>query len=198
MAFPLGVEGLYQVTITHTYFGQSCQNKFWYQFTTGFSHSAENLATGFINTVLGILGTIRSDDITADILDVKNMGDGSDFYQVLTTAGAGDDIGTPQSPQDAWAFTLATANWLVGKGGKRFVGVTESQLDMGGVADSATEALLEAVADVLDSPFTVTGNIYRPVIVSPANTRHAGDIIEPIVTCLPNFAKSTQNSRKPF
>lgn len=196
MAFPLGVEGLYRLVQSYTYEGQTCQNGYWYQFTSGFSHSAAQLSAAFAADILPLLTVLRHTSITTDVLDVKNMGDGSDYFTFMYATGAGVNAGTSQSKFDAWSITLASANWLVGKGGKRYAGLTESMLDGGGVANSTVEADLDALAIALADPLINGGTTYMPVIVSPANTRHSGNLIEPIVAALAHYPKSTQNSRK--
>lgn len=196
MAFPLGIEGLYELTQTYEYLGRRCQNKYWYLATEEVVHSASALLTRFAEDVLIYLPDLRHTSIGIDLLSAKNMGNGADFATLATDNGAGTNSGTQQSKFDAWSITLVTGNWLVGKGGKRYAGLTETMLDAGGVASAALEPVLDTLAAVLSNVLTGTGGQYTPVILSPANTRHEGDLIEPIINAIPNYAKSTQNSRK--
>jgi hypothetical protein len=90
---------------------------------------------------------------------------------------------------------LHTSDRKVRAGGKRYVGVSETD-QSGGIAASGVLAVLDNLADVLNDTFGDVSNIYKIILYTPGNLATGGAPASVQVASV-NYARlTTQSSRK--
>lgn len=137
--------GLYELVLRSNFFAQNCINRWNYVSagTPGTSHPSFGLAVSFGavdtaglfpgGTVLGNLQAILSAAVHFTSIQVKNIYDPTDFYEVFFPDDpVGGQAGDAGSPFQAYGFVSNQVSLAIAKGHKRFVGVTEGIVASGG------------------------------------------------------------------
>lgn len=159
---------LYEVILNQNFFGNRCVNR-WNYVSGGVPGSVSGsyaLAFGFgaiydaiaippaypPNTVIGKLVGLQSQSVQFVQITVQNVYDPVDFYQTpFDPALTGFVSGDAESPALAYGFRTNVVNRDIGRGTKRFVGVTENADSNGGVIGSTGLALMDAVAEAMSA-----------------------------------------------
>jgi len=124
-------------------------------------------------------------------LQLASPGQQASYYP---TAENGSDTGAALPAFFNHYFRAASVDSRIKKGRKALAGVTEPMVDGTGLASGFT-ALAAAFAGWLASPLLVGDDTFYPVLLSPANQRHTGNLSANIVSAS-WVSWSTQSSRK--
>lgn len=161
----------YEVTLQQLYFGQECINRWNYQSAAppsgtsgaylcavGMGAIADDDTPAFdITTILGKLQQLQSTSVTFVELVVKTLYSVTDFYTYsFPTGTVGTGGGEPMSPTMALGFSSDRTRANIRRSQKRFVGLTESVLDAGGVLSSSYATSAQVLGTMMGNPNTVT------------------------------------------
>lgn len=172
--------GLYEVVLTSTYFSQQNINRWNYLSSGDLSgiSGAFGLAYAFgaiydegypTDTVLAAIAGMVSNEYRFEQLTIKNVYVPTDFFQVpFVELYQGSQSGVGMSPTAAYGFRTNLVRTDVARGTKRFSGVTENNVDAGGVIATAFEATVNLVASRMSEEIFhsegASSNGYAPVI----------------------------------
>lgn len=176
---------LYELTLRGSYFGQQTVNR-WNYVSTGVEASVSGSfglidAFGAIDTS-GVFPPLKpfqlimnclSSSFAVDTIEARACSnyDVEDFYErPFLTPYAGNISATQgMSPTQAYGFRTSRVRLDIDRGTKRFAGVTEGNVDAGGVVIAGMQTLLNAAADAMSEvlSFDDEGNIisYAPCVV---------------------------------
>ncbi len=190
------VGDLLQILMSTSVGGQIFQNVFHYACTAAGGGGVDELLDEFDTLIASNVEGIIHESGTIIGSRVKNLDNLLEFAQ-QTLNRVGNRTGELLPIWEGFTFHLPTTDLRVHNGRKNFGPIGESDQN-GAVPAAALAGALDAVAGGLDSPLiTDTQGTYVPIIWSPANDHHTGDLmVFPGVTQV-GFV-STQNSRKPF
>lgn len=176
---------LYEAVLRTSYFNQQCINR-WNYNSSGTPAAVSGSfalasAMGFIydgvppapvaDTIMAQIVGIVSTSVILEGFEVRAIYDVADFYSSPFPAGAaGGASGTAMSPTAAYGFRTNRVVQNIRRGTKRFVGVSESFVDGGGVITSAMQEALGELATLMSATLTYDdeGNTvtFVPVVVS--------------------------------
>lgn len=188
----------YQLRDKQDYRGQLCLNVYYYVQTEG-TEGAESLANAFFQDVVSAVRPLQVDNLSHTGIEVINLDNLSDFYELMPTA---NNAGTISTEMDAifmaYSFKLVRTSRAVRNGYKRVAGVAVADVSDGDV-DTAAYTRLQAAADAMAAniQYSTDSAIFKPVIMkktgtSPNIVYTAYDISD--VTYSQTF--TTQSSRK--
>ncbi len=187
----------YKVRYQYVYFGVNCENVFFYQQTVG-PAGAFNLSAGFLATVLPAILAILSVAVTSSQVVVVNEDDVLDFgtFPIITP---GTRPGEGLSTFYSWGFTYFSTDRRVRSGGKRFAGLSETDVAAGEETPTA-RTLLDSLAVVLESSFQnpALTNTYQPILYTPGNIKTGGLPVEVPLLGVSYRRLTTQSTRKNF
>jgi len=175
---------LYEVTLSATYYGQLCINR-WNYLSTG-------VAVGVIRSVALITAmgwisedptfvepslAVRLQDLQSDSLTYNSVqcralyDDPTDFYDYPFPTGIVGNNNASQgaSPVVALGFRTTRVRTDIGRGTKRFAGMTEALVDAGGNIASTAIAAVDTLAEEMSATlaYTVGGSSlsFVPVVL---------------------------------
>lgn len=173
---------LYELTLFMTYFNQKCINR-WNYVRTGTPGSALG-STALLDAfgALPVLGVFPS---TGTFVAIKNMVSTSVFFDSIMARALydvedffetpfplptnGGAAGEPSSPAVAFGFRTNRVRTDIGRGTKRFVGVSETNIENGGVLTTGGLANAAYLATTMTEPieYDDSGNIqtFTPVVL---------------------------------
>jgi len=172
---------VYELTLSTTYFGQRCLNR-WNYISSGTPATVQGsfgLASAFggvfalqppDGSVLDLIKDITVNTVTYDQIYVRNLYDVQDFYESPFPSGVvGSSAAEGQSPALANGFRTSRVRTDVRRGFKRIVGIGETGTAPGGVIIAAWKASMQLVADAMSAAITYDdeGNTlsYSPAIL---------------------------------
>lgn len=187
----------YKVSLWYDYLGQNCLNVFWYRRTFN-SGTSPSLLTVFRSAIVPLVVGVVSNQVQFQEVRVDNAVDPLDFDSYVYASQVGSRTGTPTPAHLAWSFTYVVGRGDAKSGGKRFAGITESDMDNGlpsGGVIVALNNLAVNIGDVLIAPDTTR---FTPRIVGRRGTvRPWPDELYSNQLAAVNFLGITsQNSRK--
>lgn len=163
---------LLEIVLTQTYVGQTCINR-WNYLSSGSAVSITNSAAlvaamGFVpvagvfpaGTVAAKLQALQTDAVIFEQMLAKSIqGDPLDFYDYAFPTGVvGGATGLQTLPPfNAWGFRTNRVRSDIGRGTKRFVGVSEDAVLSGGTFASGTQAVMQQLADAMSATLSYTG-----------------------------------------
>lgn len=121
-------------------------------------------------TIFDLLRPIQTADCQFVQVVARNIVPGADFFEIpFPTNVLGTTTGACVSPFVAFGFNTNRKTTAIRRGQKRFAGVSESAIGVGGVIESATMTALEALAVEMSAVlhYTAGGNslTFAPRIV---------------------------------
>jgi len=134
----------------------------------GITLTAGEFETG---SILRYLQFMTSLDLKFLSMQVRNIYDPSDFWEVIFTAGTeGEDTGRVSAPFLAFGAVSNQTRLDIGKGHKRFSGVAEEMIDPGGVLNSTALTNLNSLTDHMGDILTYTDDgaslAFAPTVVA--------------------------------
>jgi hypothetical protein len=180
---------IYEVTLTQSFFGQQCINRWNYLSTgtpVGITGSAALLhAMGAIDTagvlpsdtVIGDMQDLQMNSVTFEGVIAKAIREApTDFFDYGYPTGTvgGGASGDAYSPIAAYGFFTNRVRTDIARGTKRYTGVGEGSVDTGGVVSSAALSFMNTMAEHLSDVLSYTdgGNslTFAPIVVSKKKT----------------------------
>jgi hypothetical protein len=174
---------LYEIVLTESYYEQTCINRWNYISSgtaTGITGSAALVAAmGFIpvagdfvaDTIAAKLQELQVESVTFEgMLSKSIQGDPTDFYDVAFPTGVQGGAGALQGlpPFNAWGFRTNRVRSDIGRGTKRFVGVSENAVQSGGAIEAGAAAVMQELADLMSDTLSYTGGgstlTFTPVV----------------------------------
>lgn len=175
---------IYEVTVQGTYFDQQIVNR-WNYLSSGAAvgvtgAAALAIALGFVPTagdfVADTFAKAWQDAVATtylfDSVLVKAIREApTDFYDMAFPSGVnGADGGTnPMSPTAAYGFSTNRTRTDIARGTKRLAGVTEPNVDSGGVILTAFEPSLQDICDRMNETLSYTESgsslTFAPIVV---------------------------------
>lgn len=183
-----------QITMRQKLNNQMVINRFFYQSIGSYVASPAWIAQTWFDTWLAVAEPLQSYLCTYEeviVLQLDSPGQQASFYP---TASNGSDTGAVLPAFMAHYFREVASDSRIKKGRKAISGVTEPMVDGEGLASGFT-AIAAAFAAFLADALLVDDDTFYPVLLSPANTRHTGDLSS-VITAATWVSWSTQSSRK--
>lgn len=184
----------YQLTINQTFKGQLVINRYFYRCNGPYTDELLDLAESLGETLLEALEPIQHYDCVYNWATVLELFGDRQQGMKLFSERNGSATGTSLPAFFGARWRLHSTDSRLRKGRKIYAGIPEESVNgndlAGGMADeyAVVSAILAAVLTFGDFSFT-------PVLLSPANTRHTGNLIVPVYYA--GWAGwSTQGSRK--
>jgi hypothetical protein len=159
-----------ELVVNQKYFNQLVVNRFHYlasgtpaavTLSFGLLHASgflsSRLAAGIFpdTTLAGQVQNIQSNALTFVSAYARDLYSVTDFYEgPFPTGPAGTRTGDALSPTSAFGFFGSRVRTDIRRGQKRFAGVTEAQVDSGGVITSTMNAAMVNVADKIGATIT--------------------------------------------
>lgn len=184
----------FQISMLQVYRSQQVVNRFFYQCEDIYSGSLSDLATAFYNAWNAVAGPCQSQEVDYDKVIVQELFGDRQSYTNEVTGGNGTQAGAELPAFFGARFTLTPLNTRVKKGRKILSGILEEMVDIDSVAAGYT-ASFNSFASFLGAVETWVTQDFTPVLLSPANTKHTGNVISKIGGAA-FTAWSTQSSRK--
>lgn len=184
----------YQISAVFFYKSQEIVNRFFFKSSGDYVESLqdvlENFQAGFVANVLPMV----SDGYTGyEYRILRLFGDRqTDLRSAVGDTGEDNGAGLPAF--FGYRFRLYPADTRIRKGRKIFTGVSEAAVD-GDTLNAAFTARAAAIAAWLTETRNVHEVDFVPMLLSPANTRHATNLTAEL-TVATYVGFSTQNSRK--
>ncbi len=184
----------YQLTLHQTFATQLVLNRFFYQtngpYTDELIEAAENLS----DALVPVIGNLQHESLDYDwAVLLELFGDRQQaLFPFMTTTGLLS--GNPLPAFFGSRYRLTCTDSRVRKGRKIFAAPTEDMVTLDTMSGTYT-AENAALCTALETPIVLGDFTWTPVLLSPANTRHTGNLIVPIYHA--GWAGwSTQGSRK--
>lgn len=184
----------FQISALFYYRSQQVVNRFFYK------------ASGdYVESLADVLATFRQQWINV-ILPMFSLSYTGYEYRILQLYGAkqtdllsavgdsGQDNGAELPAFFGQRYRLYPADTRIRKGRKIFAGCTEAMVD-GDSLNAAYTVRATAICTFLSATMTIHEVDFVPALLSPANTRHTGNLTAE-VTVATFVGFSTQNSRK--
>jgi len=189
----INIADTYRLVLNAVIAGEEISNVFHFGRGTSFGN-ANGLATGFIANVLPLIQDIVSSAVLFTTVDATNLDDPDDTSSNLANVAGlrGIDL---VSTFNAWGFRMFPSVGSIQTGGKRFAGVTESDLS-DRVATGLQLVRLAALATRLQTPFIQSLISYTPAIYSRIVVATIPLIRVATVASAAYNWQTTQNSRK--
>lgn len=162
---------IYEVTLRQTYFGQRCINRFHYIGETPSEGSAAAFslinAMGFVGSgspvvypagsLFSLIRAIQATVLQYDEVEARNLYDPLDFFvRPFPSPTVGLSGGEASSPVLSTGFRSNRVRTDIGRGFKRFTGISESALASGGAIDAGVLATLAPLAAQLGADISYT------------------------------------------
>lgn len=155
--------------------GKALENVFFYQRTAGAGNWLD-LAAALELAILPPVNAIQSAVVVNDFFQIINMGNPADFGD-YPIEGAGGISTAALPPHSSISYTMKTNTRAVKKGGKRFAGVPEANVENGKINDTGYLALIETLRVRLSLEIVDDTNTWLPVIIKRVK--------EPVVGTVP-------------
>lgn len=184
----------YQFSMLQTYRSQQVINRFFYRTLDTYTGSLEAAAGGFYSWWSTHLTPFQSQELSYDSVILRELFGTKQTFEYEVVGGNGSQAGAELPAFFGARFSLSPADTRVKKGRKIFSGMLEEMVDI----DTVAAGYADEVADIeaaLNDGFSAGGSTFMPVLLSPANDRHTGNLIVAVLTA--TFRGwSTQGSRK--
>lgn len=185
----------YQVTLHQTFLSQLVINRWFYICAEPYVGALSSIVSAFVSKWLPLLGAIQSQHLTYDHVTVLELFGERQSYDEVLSSEEGDVTSGEDLPAFFGSrFKLVPFNTRVRKGRKIFSGLTEVMVQANDIAPTYVSAFAD-VALAMNDVITAEGQDLLPSLLSPANTKHTGNIITQITTASWS-GWSTQSSRK--
>jgi hypothetical protein len=184
----------YQITEKQSLFGQLVINRFFFKSASEYTGSPVDIVTTWHTEYYNYVKEITGNNflfVSTQLLQLYGI---RQSYEQFHVGQTGDDGGAELPTFFGARFRLIPNDTRIRKGRKINAGVTEAMVS-GLSIDAAYAAAFAAVAYLYESNFVVGGITFSPVLLSPANTRHTGNVVSEVIDAL--WADwSSQSSRK--
>lgn len=184
----------FQMSMMQTYRSQQVVNRFFYRTLDTYTGSLEAAAGGFYSWWAPLFTPFQSQECTYDSVIVRELFGTKQTFEYSTTGGNGSQAGNELPAFFGARFALLPSDTRVKKGRKIISGILEEMVDIDDVAAAYADEVAAIVAGLNDG-FTAGGSTFVPVLLSPANTRHTGNLISGVLSGQWK-GWSTQGSRK--
>lgn len=160
----MALNDIYQLKDSYTFLGQTMENVYYYQDTTG-GGTAADLLTAWLTDVLSVIRALQSTGVTHTRLQCVNGMDNDD-QSVLDISSAGTFAGTTGAPD--WAFALRRRTGGLGYrySYKRYGGVSTAHITTAGALTATAINLVDAVAVAIGELVDGVAGDYRPVQIT--------------------------------
>jgi hypothetical protein len=184
----------FQISLFQSYLGQLVINRFFYQSEAEYTGGLALIASGFWGMMDSPLSSLVAADLTFTEIQVLELfGDEQQYNGLLI-----DQIGLLASPNLPAFFgsriRFYPSDSRVRKGRKIFSGVVEDMVEENDLKSTYGTAMANLLA-ALVATLAISEISFTPVMLSPANTRHTGNVVAAI-TAAQWAGWSTQGSRK--
>jgi hypothetical protein len=184
----------YQISLFQSYLSQLVINRFFYQAEAEYTDSLAVIASTFWGMLDTPLSSLVAIDLTFTEIQVLELfGDEQQYNGLLT-----DQVGLLAAPNLPAFFgsriRFYPSDSRVRKGRKIFSGVVEDMVEENNLKATYEAAMTNLLA-ALVATLSVSEISFTPVMLSPANTRHTGNVVAAI-TAAQWAGWSTQGSRK--
>jgi hypothetical protein len=187
-------DNCYQVTAKQSFMGQLVINRFFYVCPEPYEGSLVSIANYFAGNQVVVFKAWQSDDLEYTSIIVNALFGERQSYEKVLSGVIGEDNGANMPAFFAAQFRIIPLNTRVRKGRKAFAGVTEAMID-GNDLNSAYAARFGSTAGQLYTVITAEGQDLLACLLSPANTKHTGNVITTALDA-DYVGWSTQSSRK--
>lgn len=192
---------LLQLTTVATYYGQQCLNVYYYRYqpvAPSADDVYEAIVDWFVDNVLEQVRQIQNVNLTYTGIEVRNLSNGVDFYNLAITPGtlSGTVTGEGLPSYVTYGFRLNRESLATRNGYKRFSGVSESQGSGNSYtppAGNITNLTGELAEDIVIGLVTIA----EPVIVKRPISVPAGAYVYSGISSADFRGVGTQNTRKP-
>lgn len=193
--YDIEFEDCYQITIKASYLGQQVINRLFYRANSPpFGGTLEGMAFDIASAWNFAMLPFQVDDLeVTEAVALMLFNERQQAFHVFTGA-VGEDVGAPLPAFFGLQFRLIANDTRIRKGRKIVAGISEAMVDSNTWGSGYDVRVATAVAQ-LSASLLSHGEQLNPVLLSPANTRHTGDLISNI-TQAQAVGWSTQNSRK--
>lgn len=192
--YDIEFENCFQFTLRSSYLTQLCINRWFYQAVALFTGDMDALAYDWWAEWAQPLADMQSDEfLYLELRALALFGDRQQGAYAIS-GGHGSLSGAELPAFFGSRVRLYPSDTRVRKGRKIYAGIIEDQVDgntlNAGYADE-NAILLAKHSEIIH----LAGLDFNPVLLSPANTRHTGDVIAAVTQAL-WAGWSTQSSRK--
>jgi len=188
-------DNCYQINFLQTYKSQLLINRFFYLSPEPYVGALASVADAWDTHHLSVFEPIQMTTCVYDHIIVQELfGERQSYDKVLTGRNGSMASGQGLPAFFGAHYQLIPFNTRVRKGRKTFGGISEAMVE-GDLVDSNYQDEIAAVGLLLNDAFTAEGQDFLPSLLSPANTKHATDVITQITTGV-FVGWSTQSSRK--
>jgi len=184
----------FQISAVFDYKGQLCINRFFYKASGDYVESLADVLLVFQSNFTTALLPFLSDQYTGYEYRILKLYDDKQTDLLSAVGDTGEEISAGLPAFFGYRFRMYPADTRIRKGRKIFAGVVEAAVD-GDLLNGAYSARAAAVAAFIQATMLVHSVDFVPALLSPANTRHIGNLIAEI-TVAQFVGFSTQNSRK--
>lgn len=191
--YDIEMENCVQISVFQSYKSQVCVNRYFYLAASD-AFVPATVLTDFWTVFYPLLREIQAAALTYDHLNLTYLWDGRHSVDKALSSNVGLAAGEGMPAFIGSRFKLFPQYSRIRKGRKIITGVTETMME----GDDLASAFITPMTNValnMGYPLTLDSITFTPVLISPANTKHAELSISPIVDV--NYVGwSTQSSRK--
>ena len=184
----------YQLTFHQTFLGQLVLNRYFYQTNGPYTDEMSEAAESLSDSLLPVVSNLQHESLDYDWCILQELfGDRQQVLFPLTgTTGLLSGNALPAFFGSRWRLHCTDSR--IRKGRKIYAAITEGMVEEDNISGtySTEQAALKAI---LQAPLVLGDFTWTPVLLSPANTRHTGNLIVPIYYAA-WAGWSTQGSRK--
>jgi hypothetical protein len=184
----------YQCTLVQSYLGENVVNRWFYICAEPYVGALSSIADAFQTLWVTVLQNIQSTGLDYTLVSVTELFGERQTYQEAITASGAIDAGQDLPAFFGARYRLTPFNTRVRKGRKIFAGMKEGVVESNDIA-AAYVSNFASVALAMNDVLTAEGQDLLPSLLSPANTKHTGNVITQITTAIWS-GWSTQSSRK--
>lgn len=185
----------YRLELRSQYLGQQFLNVFHYLHTAAGTGDAAVLGGRFLNVVLPAIRDVSHTSWSAISVSTYNLDDPVDF-NITTTSVAGVRTGDPCSQFTTWSYTFLRGRTDMRSGGKRFGGVSETDVS-GGLPSGGILSLLTVLEAALETPLAAGASDLWRVRILGKRYDTLGQFMNPI-SAVNLLGTYTMNSRKNY
>jgi len=184
----------YQLTINQTFKAQLVINRYFYQCNGPYTDELTELAENLSDALLDVLEPIQHYDCVYDFATILELFGDRQSVQFPFTARNGSATGVSLPAFFGARWRLHCTDSRIRKGRKIYAGIPEESVDGNNLASGMSDEYA-AVSAKLQEVLVLGDFSFTPVLLSPANTRHTGNLIVPVYYAA-WAGWSTQGSRK--
>lgn len=184
----------YEIRMKQVYRSQQVINRFFYQASDAYGGALSGITGAFFSGWNTNAAPCQSQECDYDKVSVQELFGDRQSYEDNVTGANGSQAGGELPAFFGARFTYVPSNTRVRKGRKILSGILEEMVDLDAIA-AGYAASFAALAAFFEGTLSVGGIDFVPVLLSPANTLHAADVITAVVGVVWT-SWSTQNSRK--